>query len=94
MSSTEIKGSCLCGAVSVAVVSGASVQKSQICHCIDCQKGSGGAFQLNAIYKTPDVEVKDDQKHLKRYMVNEGTFSGKPKEKWFCEVGSTYPSFL
>lgn len=51
----EVKGGCLCGAVTVSVT-GKPVRMAQ-CHCRDCQKASGTSHVSNAIFADSDVSI-------------------------------------
>lgn len=61
--------------------------RTMSCHCRHCQKGAGGPFQTNALFKVEDVEVVDARKALRRYLFpGNDVASGFSKEKWFCSV--------
>ena len=49
------EGGCLCGAIRYRVV-GAPVAVS-ICHCTNCQRNSGSAFSVNAIFPKEALTV-------------------------------------
>ena len=50
-----LAGSCLCGAVRIALA-GAPIRVG-ICHCLDCRKKTGSVFAVWAIYRTDRLEV-------------------------------------
>lgn len=88
-SSAPITGSCLCRSISLTLPTTAPV-KAMTCYCVDCRKNAGGPYQTNAMFPTSSVTVNDARNTLKCYTITEGTFTGYPKEKWFCgECGCT-----
>lgn len=63
------------------------------CHCTHCQKGAGGPYQTNAVFKSTDVHIRDDDSKLAKYIFPADVVSsGYPKEKWFCSVSSRFPN--
>ena len=52
---SHYKGGCLCGAV--RVVARAEPYRVGLCHCLDCRKHSGSAFQAFAIFPAEHVTV-------------------------------------
>ncbi|OOQ81755.1 DUF636 domain protein [Penicillium brasilianum] len=50
-----ITGSCMCGGVTYAVE--AEKYLAALCHCIDCQKWTGGAFTSNAVVPRTSLKV-------------------------------------
>ncbi|GLI76911.1 hypothetical protein PoHVEF18_005189 [Penicillium ochrochloron] len=50
-----ITGSCMCGGVTYAVE--ADNYLAALCHCIDCQKWTGGAFTSNAVVPRNSFKV-------------------------------------
>lgn len=68
----------MCGAVAYKSTSDAEV--TALCHCIDCQKWTGGAFTSNAIVPEESFSVaKGSPKH---YDVTGA--SGKNNRHFFC----------
>lgn len=49
------EGGCSCGAVRYRLTSGPMFV--HCCHCMDCQKQSGGAFAINALIETDRIEL-------------------------------------
>ena len=54
----KIKGGCLCG--SIRYTSEAEPLATVICHCIDCQKQSGGAYSLNIIMPKGSLDIQGE----------------------------------
>jgi hypothetical protein len=80
-------GSCICGAVSIKVKDASTVIRTMSCHCKHCQKGAGGPFQVNALFRQENIVIDDMGKVLKKYLfLGNDVASGFPKEKWFCSV--------
>ncbi|KAF5378768.1 hypothetical protein D9615_006899 [Tricholomella constricta] len=50
-----LKGSCLCGQITVTVNSDHNDQI--ICHCVDCKQTSGSAFSTNILAPQKDVTI-------------------------------------
>lgn len=79
----KVDGACACGAIRIEAE--ADPEKTQICHCTDCQTGTATAFRVSipvpgATFKmtgTPTVYVK---------MTAE---SGKPRVQTFCPTCGT-----
>ncbi|MDX2276220.1 MAG: GFA family protein [Hyphomonadaceae bacterium] len=53
--SQTYEGGCSCGAVRFRLKSGPMFV--HCCHCLDCQKQTGGAFAINALYETDRIEM-------------------------------------
>ena len=49
------EGGCSCGAVRFRLASRPLF--TQCCHCLDCQKQTGGAFAINALIETSRIEM-------------------------------------
>ena len=49
------EGGCSCGAVRYRLTS--EPMFVHCCHCLDCQKQSGGAFAINALIETDRIEL-------------------------------------
>ena len=87
ITSTESRGRCLCGAVSIKIGHCESVLRTMACHCTHCQKGAGGPFQTNAVFHKDDIQIIDPGQALKTYSFpGTDVTSGSPKEKCFCGV--------
>ena len=54
----DLRASCFCGAVEVAVDSKASPVSTSICHCANCRRISGAPFLANVILSSAAVEVR------------------------------------
>ena len=52
-------GSCSCGAVKYDLVS--APMFVHCCHCLDCQKQTGGAFAINALIEADRVHVLEGE---------------------------------
>ncbi|HWD27682.1 MAG TPA: GFA family protein [Rhizomicrobium sp.] len=72
------EGGCHCGAVRYAL--GAAPMFVHCCHCLDCQKQTGGAFVLNALIETAAVKLKKG----KPVAVAMPTESGRPHHILRC----------
>jgi hypothetical protein len=74
----KVDGACQCGAITIE--GEADPEKTQVCHCTDCQAGSGSAFRVSvpvpgATFKmtgTPTLFVKTTAD------------SGRPRVQAFC----------
>jgi hypothetical protein len=51
----QMTGSCFCGAVRYRLTS--APMFVHCCHCLDCQKQTGGAFAINAIIERDRIEL-------------------------------------
>jgi hypothetical protein len=79
----KIDGACACGAIKIEAE--ADPEKTQICHCTDCQTGTASAFRVSipvpgATFKmtgTPTVYVKTTAE------------SGNPRVQTFCSTCGT-----
>lgn len=49
------EGGCSCGAVRYRLTS--EPMFTNCCHCLDCQRQTGSAFVINALYETDRIEV-------------------------------------
>ena len=65
-------GSCSCGAIRYDLVS--APMFVHCCHCLDCQKQTGGAFAINALIEADRVHVLEGEPEA----VSMPTESGKP----------------
>ena len=73
-----LTGSCLCGAIRYTVST--PVTDLRACHCVHCQKSSGGAGTVNAIL--PSSSFKITQGTPKRY--DSKADSGRTLNRYFC----------
>lgn len=53
--SETFEGGCSCGAVRYRLTS--RPMFTNCCHCLDCQKQTGGAFAINAMIETARIEM-------------------------------------
>lgn len=53
--SESFEGGCSCGAVRYRLT--ARPMMTHCCHCLDCQKQSGGAFAINALIETARIDI-------------------------------------
>ena len=79
----RIDGSCACGAIKIE--GEADPERTQMCHCTDCQKFTGSAF--STVLGVPKPAVKIEGK-IARYSKTGDT--GKSIHRIFCpECGSS-----
>ena len=71
-------GSCLCGAVQYSTK--AEPKMVAICHCLDCQRQSGGAFSVNVLVPIDEAEMTGES--LAQYVVDGDT--GTSVVRNFC----------
>jgi len=71
-------GSCLCGDVHYEF-SGKPITTA-LCHCLDCQKWSGGAYTSNLVVPRKDIHITKGSP--KNYNIKGD--SGKMNNHWFC----------
>ncbi|KAB8259524.1 Mss4-like protein [Aspergillus pseudonomiae] len=73
-----LEGSCMCGAVAYASDSEPLVKA--LCHCVDCQKWTGGAFTSNVIVPRDSFKVTKGEPSF--YDITGA--SGKNNRHFFC----------
>ena len=71
------QGACLCGATRFAVAG--SLATVVLCHCTQCRRGNGGAFNVAGVVGTDQVTI-ENREHLKEYESSPG------KIRAFCGV--------
>ncbi|KAK7415165.1 hypothetical protein QQX98_006109 [Neonectria punicea] len=77
-------GSCMCGAIAYKSTSEEALRA--LCHCLDCQKWTGGAFTSNAVVDEDSFSVTKGSP--KQYDVTGA--SGKINHHFFCgDCGSS-----
>ncbi|NHK29296.1 GFA family protein [Parvularcula flava] len=76
-------GGCFCGQVRYRLLE--KPMFVNCCHCSDCQCQTGGAFAINAIIETANVEILDGTP-VPQAMP---TSSGRPHIVWRCETCQT-----
>lgn len=81
-----LTGGCLCGKVRYRIT-GAPLRVAA-CHCRDCQKNTGSAFSMNAMFRESQVELSGD---MAVYIMRGD--SGGEVQRHFCpSCGSTVRS--
>lgn len=60
-----LTGSCLCGAVRYELAQ--SIDEITFCHCINCQKATGSAFNSTAVVSVANFKLKAGSTQLKAY---------------------------
>jgi hypothetical protein len=81
---TPVTGHCLCGAVSYEI--DAEPMMAIMCHCEDCQRGSGASYSVNAVF--PLAALKVDESKLKSFETI-GEDTQMKRQRMFCpECGS------
>jgi hypothetical protein len=73
-------GSCFCGAVRYRLTS--APMFVHCCHCLDCQKQTGGAFAINAIIERDGLELAPGS--LEPVPIALATDSGQPHDVYRC----------
>ena len=81
--STELAGGCACGAVRYRLTS--APMFVNCCHCLDCQRQTGGAFAINGIIETDRIVL--EKAHP--VPVSMPTDSGRPHDVYRCETCQT-----
>ena len=76
-------GSCLCEAVKYTVRGAPSLQ--YLCHCRNCQKASGGAFNANCFFPRANFDIVNGKGQLTVYSFG-GTGSGNTQLRHSCGV--------
>lgn len=74
----KIDGSCHCGFITIA--GEADPAKTQICHCTDCQTGTGSAFRVSIPVAGADFEMKGEPALYLKTTAD----SGRPRVQAFC----------
>jgi hypothetical protein len=78
------EGRCLCGTVSYAVAS--PPVRVTFCHCRFCQRATGSAYLVEAIFKKEDVSVLNGNPAVYQHV---STGSGKNIHIYFCSLCGT-----
>jgi hypothetical protein len=73
-----LQGSCSCRAVTFRLLS--APMFVHCCHCLDCQKQTGGAFAINALIETDRIEILSGAPQP----VSMPTDSGRPHDIYRC----------
>ncbi|EAR59829.1 GFA family protein [Neptuniibacter caesariensis] len=77
MSSSSLKGSCLCGAIKYEVTS--ILPQMAHCHCTMCRKFHGAAFATFGVARSADFKWLQGKEKLKTYRADNGA------ARQFCE---------
>lgn len=77
--SQSFAGGCHCGAVRYRL--NARPMFVHCCHCLDCQKQTGGAFAINALIETAHIEMQGEAPKV----FSMPTESGRPHDIHRCE---------
>ncbi|HEV2649801.1 MAG TPA: GFA family protein [Rhizomicrobium sp.] len=72
------EGGCFCGAVRYELLK--DPMFVQCCHCLDCQKQTGGAFAINALIETKYINLTKGSPTSTAMP----TESGHPHDIWRC----------
>jgi hypothetical protein len=80
----KLEGGCACGAVRYALTAPPLIVHA--CHCLDCQRITGGAFVINAWIESRHVE--GDRSGLASHTLKAG--SGSKHQLFFCPRCGTY----
>lgn len=75
-------GSCLCGAVTYALDS--PPLQTVLCHCLDCSKTSGSAFQYQAVFYKSSLRITSGEDDALKVYRNTKTDSGNVSDRHFC----------
>ncbi len=76
---SDRKGGCVCGGV--RYTANGDPARVTICHCTWCQRRTGSAFGVEAVYKVNDVDFVGDSLRSYRHI---SETSGKWLDQYFC----------
>lgn len=76
----KIDGSCTCGAIKIE--GEADPEKTQICHCTDCQSGTGSAFRVSVPIPGSNFKMTGTP----ALFVKTTAESGNPRAQAFCPI--------
>jgi hypothetical protein len=86
----QLDGHCLCGKVTYTC--DADPMMTAVCHCKDCQRGSGGAFSVNVVVGRDTFHMEGES--LAHYETL-GEENGLARQRYFCSnCGSPIATFL
>ncbi len=74
----QYEGGCSCGAVRFRLT--AAPMFVHCCHCLDCQRQTGSAFAINALYETDHIEMLAGEAEA----IAMPTDSGRPHDIYRC----------
>jgi hypothetical protein len=75
----KLDGSCHCGYITFTAE--ADPEKVSVCHCTDCQTGTGSAFRVNIPVPGPDFRMLSGEPTI---YVKTTAESGNPRAQAFC----------
>lgn len=76
----KIDGACSCGGITIE--GEADPEKTQICHCTDCQSGTGSAFRVSIPVPGSTLKMTGQP----TFYVKTTADSGRPRLQAFCPV--------
>ena len=76
----SFSGGCSCGAVRYTLAS--RPMFTHCCHCLDCQKQTGGAFALNALIETSRIDIQSGANQIE--IIDMPSPSGRGHEIYRC----------
>jgi len=74
----KVDGACACGAIRIEAE--ADPEKTQVCHCTDCQTATGTAFRLSLPIEGATLKVTGQPKTYIKTTAD----SGRPRVQAFC----------
>ena len=79
----KVDGQCLCGAIRIEAE--ADPEKTTVCHCTDCQTGTGSAFRVSVPVAGDSLKVTGTP----AIFVRKTADSGNPRAQAFCATCAT-----
>ncbi len=76
----RIDGACACGTITIE--GEADPQKTQVCHCTDCQSGSGSAFRVSVPISGGTFKMTGQPTLFLKTTADSGT----PRVQAFCPI--------
>ena len=74
----KVNGACACGAITIEAE--ADPEKTQVCHCSDCQTATGTAFRVSLPVPGATLKVNGNPKTY----IKTTAESGRPRVQAFC----------
>jgi hypothetical protein len=74
----KVDGSCACGAIKIEAE--ADPEKTNICHCTDCQTGTGSAFRVSVPVQGATLKISGKPTTYLKTTADSGT----PRLQAFC----------
>lgn len=78
VSHSSLTGRCACGEITFRLTS--EPMFTHCCHCLDCQRQTGSAFAINALYEADRVELLSGTPQA----ISMPTDSGRPHDIYRC----------